>query len=142
MNFYHIIGLIRKLFIEYKFFIFPIGISFLLIYTAGCNDNNVIGPVNNNVTFEMKNQPGTQGGTQFLCRPSVNVKITEVISSLPPFYDTVISSNPAYVYSKDTFYIINEFNGVQQGQQWSFQFYGSYASNNAGYIVTTNYTVR
>src|SRR5260221_4267552 len=111
----------------------------LLIRGAGCSDNNVIGPVNNSVSFQMMNQPSTHGGTDFLFKPSADVKINEIVTYLQN-YDTVLNTSN-YSFSKDTFYIIKNYPNVSSGQQWNFQFFGTAIATNAGFVVTTSYTV-
>ena len=117
-------------------------------FMAGCNKNDsVTGPnnLNNQVSFQISQQNGQNGGVEFLFQPSVNVKISRVISKYPAqqFADTISNVNANYVYSKDTIYLINEYTGVQNGQQWNFDFTGSVQSqNNSNYNVTSNYTVQ
>ena len=130
----------QKLIKKNKYLILSVSAVLLLIWQSGCGNDSVTGPANNSVTFRMMNQPGTHGGTEFLFRPNVDVKINEIVSSLPPLYDTVLNSSN-YQFSKDTFYIIREFNNISSGQQWNFQFFGTVISTNAGFIVTTSYDV-
>lgn len=119
-----------------------------MLFAAGCNKNDsVLGPngLNNQVSFQISQQAGLNGGTEFLFQPSVNVKISQVISKYPAqqFVDTLGNANPNYVYSKDSVYSVNEYTGVQNGQQWNFNFSGTVPSqNNSSYNVTSNYTVQ
>ena len=124
---------------EKKYLLIPIFVIIFLAFGAGCSDNNVTGPVNNSVTFRIMNQPGSPGKTKFLFKPNVDVKITEIVSYLQN-YDTVVN-NFNYNFSKDTFYVIKEYPNVSSGQQWNFQFFGTAVATNAGFIVTTSYTV-
>jgi hypothetical protein len=122
-----------------KKFFPPLILAYLLYFTAGCN-NSVTGPSASNVTFSISQQPGTQG-VRFYGKPSVDVKLTKVISNVNTFFDTVNVANPNYVFSKDTSYFINEYTGVQTGQQWKFNFIGATASGNTAFNVTSSYTV-
>jgi hypothetical protein len=124
----------------------------LLLFTAavisGCGKNgSVVGPnsPNANLTFQISQRAGFNGGTEFLFKPSADVKISRIISIYAPqqFADTISYTNLNYVYSKDTVYIVNEYTGVQNGQQWNFSFTGSVpGQTNSGYNVTANYTVQ
>ena len=119
---------------------FQIAIAAYLIYTiSGCG-NSVTSPIAGNVTFSINQQAGQNGGIEFLAKPSLDVKITKVISKEGTFADT-IAPPPTYVFSKDSFYVINEYNGVATGQQWTFNFTGTVNSDNSSYNVTSNYSV-
>jgi len=120
---------------------------FAVAVISGCSKNgNVMGPNNPaNVSFQISQQPGINGGTEFLFKPSVNISISKIISTYQPqqFGDTISFANVNYVYSKDTTYIINEYTGVANGQQWNFNFTGSVpGQTNSNYNVTSNYTVQ
>lgn len=128
---------------------FKLPIIFIILavaLTAGCNKNdNVLGPLNSQVSFQISQQYGLNGGVEFLFKPSEDTKISRIISIYPAqqFADTLSSGNVNYVYSKDTVYIINEYSGVQTGQQWNFNFTGTTpGQNSSGYNVTSNYTVQ
>jgi hypothetical protein len=113
---------------------------------AGCKNDSVLGPNGNNqVSFQISQQNGQNGGVEFIFQPSVDTKISRVISKLPAqqFADTINAPNPNYLYSKDSLYFINEYIGVQNGQQWNFDFTGTVPGmNNSNYTVTANYTVQ
>lgn len=116
------------------------------VIITGCSKNDgVIGPnFNSQVSFQISKQGGNFGGTQFLFRPSVDVKVSTIICKYDAqqFSDTISYANTNYVYSKDTTYIINEYTGVENGQQWKMNFTGSIpGQNNSNYDVTSNYTV-
>jgi hypothetical protein len=117
----------------------------ITVLFGACNKtDNVIGP-QNQVSFQISQRPGFIGGTQFLFKPSVDVKISQIISryQAQQFADTLNYTNTNYVYSKDTTYIINEYNGVQAGQSWQFSMKGSLPNqNNSGYTITSNYTAQ
>jgi len=108
--------------------------------TGGGTGNN-----NNNtgtVTFTIGTTPGTQGGIIFTATPSVSVKITKVIVSLPSqqYVDTLTDDGVTVFQGNQTF-MIQEYIGVASGQKWTFQFEGTLASNNQAFNVTSNYTV-
>ena len=114
---------------------------------AGCKNDGVVGPnnLNNQVSFQISQQYGQSGGVDFLFRPSVDVKISRVICiyQAQQIADTINNQFTNYVYSKDSVYFINEYIGVQNGQQWNFNFTGSLpGNNNSSYNVTSNYTVQ
>jgi hypothetical protein len=131
-----------KFFRDNRFIILPAIVSAILIYGIGCSNNTVTNPTNSGVTFQISQQPGTTG-TQFLAKPSVDVKLTKVISALTAqnFYDTVTIANPNYVFSKDSSYVINEYVGVVSGQKWTFNFFGSSVSGGTAFTATSAYTV-
>lgn len=118
--------------------------AYLLI--AGCKSDSVLGPnMNSQVSFQISQQNGINGGVQFLFKPSQNINVSRIISkyNTQQFTDTLSFSNTSYVYSKDTTYIINEYVGTQTGQQWNFDFTGSIpGQQNSNYYVTSNYTVQ
>ena len=111
---------------------------------AGCNkSDNLMGPNQNlGVNFQISQRNGANNGIEFLFTPSVDVKITSVVCSLPAqqFSETITSNDPNQVFSKGTTYIINEYINVTPGQQWQFDFSGS--AGNSQYNVTSNYTVQ
>jgi len=119
---------------------------FAAAFLTGCSkSDNVLGPQNNQVSFQISQQAGFYGGTEFLFKPSVNIKISRIVSkyTAQQFADTLNLGNVNYIYSKDTTYIINEYTGVQAGQQWNFDFTGSVPNqNNSNYSVSANYTVQ
>ena len=94
------------------------------------------------ITFQITGQ-GDPNSYTFGVKPSVDTKLTRVIASVPAlqFSDTINNANANYVFSKDTTYALDPYQGVQTGQQWTFTFTGTTVSNNAGYTVTTNFTV-
>lgn len=118
----------------------------MAIIVSGCSKSgNVVGPNNGQVSFRISQQPGQNGGVDFLFKPSADVRISRIVSIYQPqqFTDTLNYANVNYVYSKDTTYIINEYVGVQNGQQWNFNFTGSMpGQQNSNYSVTSNYTVQ
>ncbi len=115
------------------------------IIVSGCSKSgNVVGPNNSQVSFQISQQAGQNGGVDFLFKPSADVRISRIVSiyQQQQFTDTISYTNVNYVYSKDTTYIINEYTGVQNGQQWNFNFTGSMpGQQNSNYSVTSNYTV-
>ncbi len=121
----------------------------MLVYLiiTGCSKiDSVTGSnLNQQVSFQVSQRITQTGSTQFLFRPGVDVNISRIISRYSPeqFADTLSFTNTAYVYSKDTTYIINNYVGVQNGQQWNFDFTGTVPGHpNSNYSVTSNYTVQ
>jgi hypothetical protein len=131
-----------------KFIMFSLFTVFTaVIALTGCSKNDsVIGPNGSSqVSFQISQQSGQFGGVQFLFKPSVDTKISRIISkfSAQQFADTISFGNQNYVYSKDTVYIVSEYTGIQNGQQWNFDFTGSIPNqNNSNYTVTANYTAQ
>ena len=124
-----------------------VAIFLVAVFVAGCKKGNVVGPdnANNQVSFQLSQQNGYTGGVEFLFKSSADVKISQIVSMLPAqqFTDTIRTNDVNYLYSKDTTYIIGEYNGVQNGQQWKFEFTGSVpGQNNSKYQVTSDYTVQ
>jgi hypothetical protein len=118
-----------------------------LLFVWGCNNDdsgtNPFGPGGNgNVTFTMQGQ-GTQTSYEFYFQPSVNVKLSRILASLPAqsYTDTVPNNNPNYIFSKDTAYTWYPYTGVNTGQQWTFTFTGTIASDNAAFTVSSNFNV-
>lgn len=96
------------------------------------------------VTFTMGTTAGQQGGTIFTFKPSVDVTITTVTLKLPAqqFEDPLTNPNPTEVYTSQNTYEIDEYTGVQSGQQWQFVFVGKLGSSTGtAYNVTVNYTI-
>jgi hypothetical protein len=120
----------------------------LLSFAYGCSDDSAGsggiggGPTGGSITFTITGQ-GDPNSYTFGIKPSVDTKLTRIIASVPavPFFDTLTSNNPNYVFSKDTTYALDPYQGVQTGQQWTFTFTGTTVSNNSGYTVSTNFTV-
>jgi hypothetical protein len=94
------------------------------------------------ITFTITGQ-GDPNSYNFGFKPSVDTKLTKLIASVPSlqFFDTLTNNNTNYVFSKDTTYALDPYQGVQTGQQWTFTFTGTIVSSNTGYTVSTNYTV-
>ena len=132
-----------------------LSIFFVLSYflLISCDDDTTGGVTNpfgtgglgggtGNVTFTIGSQQGEQGGILFHCTPSVDVKITKVTCSFPAQdYTYPLTDDGTTVYSANNAYEIMEFTGVESGQQWTFKFEGTLASNNQSFNVTSNYTV-
>lgn len=95
------------------------------------------------VTFTIGTSQGEQGGIYFTAAPSVSVKITKVTVSLPAQQFTdVLQGDGATVYNANEAVLLQEYVGVENGQQWTFQFEGILASNNQTFSVNSNFTVR
>ncbi len=131
-------------------------VSLIAIIVTGCRDNGTSGTItdpfgtgtglgNNNtpgVTFTVRTVQGQQGGTIFTATPSVSVKITKVTISLPAQqFEDVIYGDGTTVYQGNQTVMIQEYLGVEAGQQWTLKFEGTLANNNQAFNVTTNYTV-
>lgn len=95
------------------------------------------------VTFTIGTSQGEQGGIYFTAAPSVSVKITKVTVSLPAQQFTdVLQGDGVSVYNANEAVLLQEYVGVENGQQWTFQFEGTLAGNNQTFNVTSNFTVR
>jgi hypothetical protein len=135
------------------FFLFLITGVLLVI---GCSDN-ATGPTNSgglggtggggggSVTFTMGTTQGSQqGNTMFTFKPSVDITITTVNIKLPAqqFEDPLTNPNPNEVYTSQNTYQIEEYTGVQSGQQWQFVFVGKLGSSTgAAYTKTVDWTI-
>lgn len=130
--------------------IYLVLIAFLLSLAYGCSDSGTgsggIGPGggtgSGSITFQMSGQ-GDINSYTFGFKPSVDTKLSKLIASVPAlgFSDTLTNNNANYVFSKDTTYALDPYQGVQTGQQWTFTFTGNIVSNNQAYTVTSNFTV-
>ena len=92
------------------------------------------------VTFEISSQPGQGGSTEFLFKPSVDVKLSKVDVEMGGATD-LLNGDDATVLTANTWYVLASYNNVTSGQQWSFTFTGKIAANNQDYTVTAKYTV-
>ena len=134
-----------------RFFFLFLTISVLLVF--GCKDN-ATGPTTGGfggggtgggVTFTMGTTQGSQqGSTMFTLKPSVDVTITTITAKLPAqqFEDLLTNPTPDAVVSSQNTYELEEYTGVQSGQQWEFVFVGKIGSSTGtAYTVTANYTI-
>ena len=96
--------------------------------------------VSDNVTIEIGSQNGEQESVEFLFKPNVDIKITKVDVQMGGATDEVTGDGTT-VYAGNSWYTLAGYTGVESGQQWSFTFSGTIASNNQNYSVTSNYTV-
>ena len=122
-------------------------VIFSVMYLTGCSKNDsVMGPnMNQQVSFQISQRTTISGDTEFMFKPNIDINISKIVSRFEsqPFRDTLSFTNTAYVYSKDTTYIIDQYTGVQNGQQWNFDFTGSVpGQTNSNYSVTSNYTAQ
>lgn len=92
------------------------------------------------VSFEIKSQPGQQGGTDFLFKPSVDVKIIKVDVQMGNATDEV-NGDGTTIYSSNNWQVLAGYNDVESGQQWSFTFVGKTAADDKDFTVTENYIV-
>jgi hypothetical protein len=123
---------------------------FLLFFYLGCSKDDPVSPGTgggiggtNSVSFTISTQPGTQGGTVLFAAPSVDVVITQVDVSVPAenFTDTV-QGDGTTVFPANQPVSIDEYTGVQSGQQWVFRFQGKIGSSTGqAFDVSTNYTI-
>ncbi len=119
-----------------------------LLFVWGCKDDGTgtdpFGPggTGGDVTFTMTGQ-GNSTSYYFYFKPSVDVKITRLLASLPAqnYTDTATNNNVNYIFSKDTAYTWYEYTGINSGQIWTFTFTGTIASNNTAYTASSNFTV-
>ncbi len=137
-----------------KLILFLLPILFLAI--TSCDDSSGVtnpngggiggiggGGGGGSVTFTIGTSQGEQGGIYFTAAPSVAVKITKVTVSLPAQqFSDVLQGDGTTVYNANEAVLLEEYVGVANGQQWTFQFEGSLAGNNQTFNVTSNYTVR
>ena len=79
----------------------------------------------------------------FVAKPNVDVKLTKVEVSFPEqsFADTLTNPNPSEVFPKDSNIQLNEYTGIDAGQQWVLKFYGTVASTGQAFAVTVRWTV-
>lgn len=126
-------------------------ISLFFIWITGCSDDaggTITDPFGSggtsgtgNVTFTVSSTQGQQG-VIFIATPSVSIKITKVTVSLPAQQFTdVLTDDGTTTYNANQAVQLDEYTGVASGQQWTFQFEGTIASNNQAYNVTSNYTI-
>ena len=129
----------------------------LIFSSIACSDSSSGGGVtdpfgggNNNtgggaVTFKITSRPDQQGGTIFSATPSVAVKVSKVTISVPAqqYSETFQFDGTTVVNANVTEALIQypAGSGVASGQQWTFKFEGTLASNNQAYTATSNYTI-
>lgn len=130
-------------------------ISIILVLSTACSDDqggSVTDPFGTggiggtgNVTFTISSKLDQQGGATFSATPSVAIKLSKITASVAAQqysesaqYDgaTVINANVTEEFAE-----YPAGSGVASGQQWTFQFEGTLASNNHAYNVTSNYTI-
>lgn len=119
-----------------------------------CDDNTTTGSITDpfgiggtgggtgGVTFTIGSQQGENGGILFHATPSVAVKVAKVTCSLPAQnFTDVVEGDANTIFNANEAVGIQEYTGVASGQQWTFKFEGTLASNNQAFNVTSNYTV-
>jgi hypothetical protein len=134
-------------------------VPILFVFTMSCSDDSANGVTNpiggggiggpggggtntGSVSFTIGTTQGNQGGTLFFATPNVAVKITQVTLSLPAQqFNEVIQDDGTTVYEANVAVGLQEFTGVESGQQWTMKFEGTIASNNQAFSVTQNYTI-
>jgi hypothetical protein len=118
------------------------------LVVGGCSKKNS-NPVQPNpgtqqptVGFTMSLQSGSQGMI-FVAVPSEDVMLTKVELSFPAqqFNDVITNPNPARVFPKGQRIELNEYTGIDAGQQWVLKFYGTLVRTGTPFVVTINWTV-
>ncbi|MBK6876851.1 MAG: hypothetical protein IPG99_10485 [Ignavibacteria bacterium] len=94
------------------------------------------------ITFRIEGG-GNPNSYTFSFTPSEDTRISMVIAAVPnlQFFDTLRNNNTNYVFSSDTTYSLDPYQGVQSGQAWTFKFVGNKVVNNESYIVVSNFVV-
>lgn len=94
------------------------------------------------VTFTMHLESGTQGMI-FVAVPSEDVTLTKVELSFPAqqFNDLITNPDPSRVFPKGQRIRLNEYTGIDAGQQWILKFYGTVVQTGKSFVVTVNWTV-
>ncbi len=94
------------------------------------------------VAFTMHLESGSQGMI-FVAVPSEDVMLTKVELSFPAqqFNDVITNPNPARVFPKGQSIQLNEYTGIDAGQQWVLKFYGTFVRTGKPFVVTVNWTV-
>lgn len=127
----------------------PVVLFASLLVLGGCSKKNnpvitdpVAPPPATNVTFSMSMWSGSDGMI-FIAKPNVDVKLTTVLLTYPAgqFADTLSNNNPELVFPKDSNIQLNEYTGVEGGQQWILRFIGKVAGTHQPFEVTVNWTV-
>lgn len=132
-------------------------ISFVLIVGAACSDDaggtitdpfgggGTGGDGTGNVTISVSFKGDQQGGGIFSGTPSVAIKVSKITASIPAQqyteslqFDgtTVVNANVS-----EDFIQYQANSGIASGQQWTFLFEGTLASNNQAYSVTSNFVI-
>ncbi|MCB0730211.1 MAG: hypothetical protein KDC52_08945 [Ignavibacteriae bacterium] len=109
-------------------------------FGTGNNGGNTGGT--GNVTFTIGTTNGQQGGIVFTASPSVAVKITKVTLNLAAQnFTDVLTGDGTTVYNANEAVGLEEYTGVESGQQWTFQFEGTTSADNKAFNVTSNFTI-
>jgi hypothetical protein len=129
--------------------VLPLLLFASVLVLGGCSKKNnpvtsdpVTPPPATNVTFSMSMWSGSEGMI-FIARPNVDVKLSAVYLSYPAgqFADTLSNDNPEVVFPKESNIQLNEYSGVEGGQQWILRFIGKVAATNQPFEVTVHWTV-
>ena len=111
---------------------------------SGCKSDIISSDEKNNLVFDINYNDTLQSGdtTWFLFKPSTNVKLDYIISSLPDsdYSYSTYNNNISTVFQKDNWYYFEWFPGVQSGQEWTYDFYGWFEDNDAFHVISY-YTV-
>lgn len=125
--------------------------SFLLVSCSKDGDDGGSNPLtpgltgnqnNNSVQIEVSHLESKeyQNAVEFYFKPSANIKVSKVDVSVMDFKDELDGDNQT-IYQAEQWYLISAYEGVEEGQKWSFKFTGVLAENNQSYTVTSVYTV-
>lgn len=122
-----------------------VGVALTLTGCSKKNSNNPLGTnpeTPANVNFTMGLRSGTQGMI-IVATPSEDVLLTKIDLSFPAqnFTDTVTNSDPTRVFPKGVVFEINEYVGIDGGQQWVLVFHGTLKSTGKPFTATVNWTV-
>ena len=124
----------------------------LIATLASCSNDTVGGGVTDPfggggggqgaVNFIIGSTNGQQGGIIFTAVPSVDVKITQVTVALPAQQFTdVLQGDGTTVFGANQTAQLEEYVGVEKGQQWTFKFEGTLSNGGQVFNVTSNYTI-
>jgi hypothetical protein len=126
--------------------ILALSIALLLVGCSKKSSDNPVTPGPNtpsaSVSFSIRLESGTEG-MLFSAKPSVDVKITEAVVSLPAqnFTDPNTNPNPETVFPKDQWFQVGEYTGVDSRQKWTFKFTGKIAATGTLFTVNATYDV-
>lgn len=132
--------------------------SITLIFICSCDDTATTGgtltdPFNiggggggtGTVTITISSRTGQQGETIFSGTPSAAVTLSVLTVSVPAQqYSESFNFDGTTVVSANVTEDLVQYpanSGVARGQQWTFQFQGTLASNGQAYNITSNYTI-
>jgi hypothetical protein len=140
-----------------KLFLLNTLIALLLVFTACSNDDgNATSPFgtggggggtggDGNLTIIISSRQDQQGSTIFTATPSVAITLSKLTVSVPAEqYTESFQFDATFVAEANVTQDLLEYpagSGVASGQQWTFQFEGTFAATNQAYNVSSNYTI-